>query len=872
MSDNIAESLLSELRRGEYTCLVCTGEMDKSSKIWSCHHCYRAFDLPCIRDWAKRGSSTAKDRSWRCPSCNNTHFKLPKQYTCWCGKVLNPPENEFEPHSCGQTCNSPLPNCVHGCSLPCHPGPHIKKCTAMGPVMKCSCGSAERQLPCVLTPYKTGWSCSRPCNDLMPCNLHTCGRNCHAGLCGPCEKPITGRCYCGKHTASLKCHERAPLRSHTAAAQWTGCFQCDEVCDDLLDCGNHRCTEPCHAKTPNGHKCPRSPALLTHCPCGKHKLDQLASPRTSCLDPVPTCGETCGKKLDCGHTCYWPCHEGECAPCYGVVDSKCRCNYTQYSVACKLAQQGYVPACNHKCQALMSCRRHRCMEVCCEYEPMAAVRERNRLKGIRRNTIDARNTADEMTIEAVHVCTRECGKLLSCGKHYCQMTCHLGPCRPCLESSSEDLVCHCGQTVVSAPVRCGTKLPVCLNQCQRPTKCGHRPEIHNCHEDDKECPRCTERVTKHCQCSKRVEINNAMCYQTVVSCGRVCNELLPCGSHRCPKICHPPGQCQTKCTSQCGKPRACGHPCRQVCHAPKECNESIPCQERVTVHCGCKRLSRTVLCSLNTEPLECDEECELEQRNRQLLSALTDASDAPMEGDIVSRFLLLEKTYTPYVLSLYSQQKVWCESIEQILQKLVSRELGRQTYHFRPMKKLQRKFIHELAESYKLYSESQDPEPKRSVFVRLQASSRLPKIGLKEALFVSERMKEKERKKRERAIQIEELRQQSAEFNAIVVKDPFMGMTAEKLAAELPEELSVKWLMDSFVIYGDFDESQLRALKPEIKEVLTSKNLAMDCALAKTDIPRTLIYDVEQTTELPAETKLEPDLNRLLISTSFDWY
>ncbi|KAG7882064.1 hypothetical protein KL905_000441 [Ogataea polymorpha] len=243
-----------------------------------------------------------------------------------------------------------------------------------------------------------------------------------------------------------------------------------------------------------------------------------------------------------------------------------------------------------------------------------------------------------------------------------------------------------------------------------------------------------------------------------------------------------------------------------------------------------------------------------------------------MEGDLVSRFLLLEKTYTPYVLSLYSQQKVWCESIEQILQKLVSRELGRQTYHFRPMKKLQRKFIHELAETYKLYSESQDPEPKRSVFVRLQASSRLPKIGLKEALFVSERMKEKERKKRERALQIEELRQQSAEFNAIVVKDPFMGMTAEKLAAELPEELSVKWLMDSFVIYGDFGESQLRALKPEIKEVLTSKNLAMDCALAKTDTPRTLIYDVEQTTELPAETKLEPVPNRLLISTSFDWY
>ncbi|KAG7741134.1 hypothetical protein KL923_001775 [Ogataea haglerorum] len=117
-----------------------------------------------------------------------------------------------------------------------------------------------------------------------------------------------------------------------------------------------------------------------------------------------------------------------------------------------------------------------------------------------------------------------------------------------------------------------------------------------------------------------------------------------------------------------------------------------------------------------------------------------------------------------------------------------------------------------------------------------------------------------------------ETAQDRAQGGAVLVKDPFMGMTAEKLAAELPEELSVKWLMDSFVIYGDFDETQLRALKPEIKQVLTRKNLAMDCALAKTDVSRTLIYDVEQTRDQPAETKMEPEPNRLLISTSFDWY
>ncbi|GME81984.1 unnamed protein product [[Candida] boidinii] len=64
----VADEIISEIRRGVYTCLVCTGEIDEESPVWSCHHCFRVYDLNCIKNWAKNGSSTASDNSWRCPS------------------------------------------------------------------------------------------------------------------------------------------------------------------------------------------------------------------------------------------------------------------------------------------------------------------------------------------------------------------------------------------------------------------------------------------------------------------------------------------------------------------------------------------------------------------------------------------------------------------------------------------------------------------------------------------------------------------------------------------------------------------------------------------------------------------------------------
>ena len=140
----------------------------------------------------------------------------------------------------------------------------------------------------------------------------------------------------------------------------------------------------------------------------------------------------------------------------------------------------------------------------------------------------------------VHRCDRVCNILKNCKIHKCTEPCHQGPCKPCMESSNEDYVCPCRQTVVRAPIRCGTVMPKCSHLCTRQREnCEHPMAEHVCHNPAvTPCPKCYYIVPKKCQCGKSTV--KAPCSQPVTSCGKFCEELLPCG-HMCSKMCHKPG-------------------------------------------------------------------------------------------------------------------------------------------------------------------------------------------------------------------------------------------------------------------------------------------------------------------------------------------
>ena len=220
--------------------------------------------------------------------------------------------------------------------------------------------------------------------------------------------------------------------------------------------------------------------------------------------------------------------------------------------------------------------------------------------------------------------------MLGCGLHTCPKPDHKGACGRCLQASYDELICHCGHTVVFPPVACGTTI-TCQYPCARPAPaCGHPKTAHPCHESET-CPPCPYLTTRACACGKDQAVKNVRCSQSQdrVSCGQQCGILLPCGFHTCDKSCHRPGECEP-CSQVCGKPkRICRHPCTSQCHAPAKCPETDPCQYLITQSCACGNLQSRTSCgasittvSREANQLKCNSECAIKQRNARLADAL----------------------------------------------------------------------------------------------------------------------------------------------------------------------------------------------------------------------------------------------------------
>ena len=125
-----------------------------------------------------------------------------------------------------------------------------------------------------------------------------------------------------------------------------------------------------------------------------------------------------------------------------------------------------------------------------------------------------------------HSCGQTCGRerARKC-PHPCQLTCHAGPCPPCTHMGPTQ-ICFCGK-----------------------------------HE-----------VTKRCSDTD---------YDSGWSCGEVCDEMMPCGEHTCPRPCH-----------------------EGLCGA---------CEERVPAKCYCGQVEKELLCA--------DRGDEKESRRTHLLKA-----------------------------------------------------------------------------------------------------------------------------------------------------------------------------------------------------------------------------------------------------------
>ena len=735
---DIATRTHEDIAHGAYECPICTSEVGRNSKIWSCKTCWTVFHLTCIKKWSQNeGSTLAQQRTqdgnfppprqWRCPGCNLPKDVLPTTYSCWCEKEVDPRSiSGIPPHSCGQTCGKHriLPRkCPHPCNLLCHAGP-CPPCTHLGPVQSCFCGKKSLSRRCVDTNYDTGWSCGEICGDMMPCGEHACSRPCHEGLCGACEIELDARCYCGKSQKTIACCERGDEKESRKASlgqedvkvveDWIGNFNCGGICERFYDCRKHVCEQQCHPQDIDPSRCPRSPDVVSRCTCGKTALSEIIDePRRTCEDPIPSCRKRCSKMLYCGHTCKQICHSGPCMPCLETVSINCRCGRTISSTICHQGTEE-APQCMRVCRVTLNCGRHECGERCCSGERRAAERQATKRK---LRPLGAPPRAMDEGIEAEHICTRSCGRSLKCGNHQCPELCHKGPCGSCREAIFDEIPCHCGRTVLQPPLPCGTTPPPCRYECERGKNCGHPQVPHNCHEDQESCPKCPFLTEKPCMCGKRM-LKNQQCWLTDVRCGEVCGRKLRCGSHFCRKPCHRPGDCEDagqSCQQACGKAkRVCGHPCEELCHAPSSCREDKACQNKMLVTCDCQHLKLEVKCNASRagdgnskKTLKCDDECARLERNRKLALALNIDPEAHKDDHI---------PYSASTIHMFQESVKWAQVQEREFRVFAADEAEKRL-RFKPMQPHQRAFVHALAEDFGLDSESMDPEPHRHVLV-----------------------------------------------------------------------------------------------------------------------------------------------------------
>ncbi|XP_008649308.1 NF-X1-type zinc finger protein NFXL1 [Zea mays] len=175
------------------------------------------------------------------------------------------------------------------------------------------------------------------------------------------------------------------------------------------------------------------------------------------------------------------------------------------------------------------------------------------------------------------------------------------------------------------------------------TRCPHVCVLQ-CHPGP--CPPCKAFAPdRPCPCGKQIIVRRCADRSTPVTCGRPCEQMLPCKRHRCEKVCHTGscGDCAVlisvrcfcrnknetllcgdlmekgelseedgvfSCNEVCGRTLACGnHACKDMCH-PGPCGECELMPWKVsTCHCGKTRLLERRASCLDTIPT-CDKICD----------------------------------------------------------------------------------------------------------------------------------------------------------------------------------------------------------------------------------------------------------------------
>lgn len=530
----------------------------------------------------------------------------------------------------------------------------------------CWCGKEISPKPASqsLPPHSCGQTCSKP----RPTCPHPCPLQCHSGPCPPCG--LMGpeqSCFCGKGSSRKLCRE----------TDYENGWSCQDVCGDLLPCGEHTCEMLCHSGLCG--ECPVQVDAVCFCgrvskeiPCSERDDPQESYSVSSqeWFEGTFSCQTACQRKYDCGqHECPEVCHAqaespahcpfapdvvthcpcgktsltelpgyprnscddiishcektcGKKLPCGHLCKSKCHggdCGscLVEVDVSCRCGRTSESRICHQREEDRPTCARTCGANMSCGRHkcPETCCTGEKRAAERQAARRRNRNAAPDTAVEAEHICIRTCGRALKCGSHNCQQICHRGACASCPEAIFTEISCDCGRTVLQPPQPCGTVAPECRFNCLRRPECGHPPVEHHCHPEEAGCPKCPFLVDKWCSCGKE-KLHSQPCHLQEARCGKPCGKKLKCGLHFCKKLCHRPGDCEDAALEG-------GH-CGQTCGKVK-----MFCEHRCQVGChGQTPCNETAACSGRTE-IACP--CGIRKQEVRCLASSTNPEPSRLE-------------------------------------------------------------------------------------------------------------------------------------------------------------------------------------------------------------------------------------------------
>ncbi|EPY19635.1 transcriptional repressor NF-X1 [Strigomonas culicis] len=349
------------------------------------------------------------------------------------------------------------------------------------------------------------------------------------------------------------------------------------------------------------------------CPNCRSEYDFIDEYRCFCgkrknppFDPYVTphsCGDQCEKARPlCEHPCKQQRHPGPCVECGEIISKTCPCGATRYTFAC--GKGDLHKLCGGVCDRILTCGKHRCQQTCHEgpCAPCAVWDDQPCVCGKASGTVACGTSFS---------CGLPCGKLLPCGVHECQRQCHSGPCSLCPTDPNAVKTCPCGSLSLNGMrSKCTDPIPTCNLVCGKRLSCGRHTCPEKCHASA--CAPCAQSVKVQCRCGKTNKV--VPCADSdKYTCDRVCGTRLSCGRHYCGNTCCS-GKGNTNaeehvCFERCSHKLQCGHFCGEPCHRGP-CPPCIHVSSE-PISCFCGRLSLPPPQPCGMEHLSCGFPCQV---------------------------------------------------------------------------------------------------------------------------------------------------------------------------------------------------------------------------------------------------------------------